>query len=535
MQPEGNVATPALGLWPTSRRRTQHAWVPRLPAVMLGAALLIAVVLVALAGLRPYVPLGDHALLEMGVRRVLDGQPPEVGPFSRYGWFHPGPAIYYVLAPGYLLTGGASWSLPVTTFVVNITCFIVGIEIVRRQLGNVSAAWAALSLLILLRQLPDGLLRDPWNPFLALPPFCLAVLLCWAAANGSRRALPAAVVLLSFSLQSHIGYAVAVVAVALGVIVAALLTRRLAWPDRRTTALAVFAVGLMWLPPLHQQLVGNPGNVTAVLRDFGEPALHPSWSYSVRTVATELGRLPAYLLGQTGDPQYLAPDTLPVWLAVLALALFVSATAWSLRRHDQLLVSLATFTALLTIAAVVGVRQTRGLFFAYVVQWNVVPGILLWLMVGAWLIRLLPKARAAWATTALVAACLPVAALTIAGLVSSKPESQPGLVAVSRDIEMWRQQNPSISRVVTVEYMPTLSPTLVGVSGVGTGLLLQFDRAGIAFASPPGDLGLGPVVPQTASPATTTLLLGLDGNSPPPPAGFALVSRGAGLVVYAET
>lgn len=519
----------------TDRRAKQNTGGRQLPSLAVGVALLVAVVFVALAGLRPYVPLGDHALLELGVRRVLDGHPPEVGPFSRYGWFHPGPAIYYVLAPGYLLTGGASWSLPVATLVINIACLGSCVEVVRRRLGSVSAAWAALTLLVFLRQLPDGLLRDPWNPFLALPPFLLAVLLCWAATNGSRRALPAAVVLMSFSLQCHVGYAVAAAAVAAGVVVLAVVTRRLAWPKRRTAGLAVLAVGLMWLPPLHQQVVGDPGNVTAVLRDFGQPALHPSWSFSARTVGTELSRLPAYLVGHTGDPQYLGPDTLPTWLAVLALALFVIAGAWSVRRHDKLLLSLATFTALLIAAAVIAVHQTRGLYFPYLVQWNVVPGVLLWLTVGAWLLRLLPQARSAWAAAAVAVACLPVAVLTTTALVSSKPESQPGLAAVSRDIERWQQQTPTRPRAVTVEYMATLSPTLVGVTGAGAGLLLQLDRAGVAFAPPPAaDLGLRPVVPEPPSDAAATLLVGLDGDSPPPPATFSLIARGAGVVVYAN-
>ena len=155
----------------------------------------------------PYSPLRDHALIELGLRRLAEGQPPEVGVFSRFGWYHPGPALYYVLSVPYLLVGQRSIALPIGALVVNAACLLGVAFLVRRHRGLVSALWALLVCLVFLRQLEHGILVDAWNPYLPVLPFFFAVLLCWAALYGDRWALPVAVVVLSACVQAHVGYA----------------------------------------------------------------------------------------------------------------------------------------------------------------------------------------------------------------------------------------------------------------------------------------------------------------------------------------
>ena len=52
-------------------------------------------------------PASDHALTELQVRDV-GHHPVLVGLYSRGDWSHPGPALFYLLAPFYRLVGGAS-------------------------------------------------------------------------------------------------------------------------------------------------------------------------------------------------------------------------------------------------------------------------------------------------------------------------------------------------------------------------------------------------------------------------------------------
>src|SRR4051794_6892165 len=51
-----------------------------------------------------YLPNVDIAVFELGVRNTLH-HGAFVGPYSRFGWNHPGPFIFYLVAPIYWLLG----------------------------------------------------------------------------------------------------------------------------------------------------------------------------------------------------------------------------------------------------------------------------------------------------------------------------------------------------------------------------------------------------------------------------------------------
>ncbi|MGZ6870398.1 MAG: hypothetical protein ACXVHI_08890, partial [Frankiaceae bacterium] len=84
-------------------------------AVLVGLVLAVVLPVLAVTVSRaPYAPDGDWATFEMGLRRLAEGHPPSVGVFSRFGWYHPGPALYYLMGGPYLLAGGAGIAMPVT-------------------------------------------------------------------------------------------------------------------------------------------------------------------------------------------------------------------------------------------------------------------------------------------------------------------------------------------------------------------------------------------------------------------------------------
>ncbi len=67
---------------------------------------LVAPFAVALVGLRgePWYPTSDQAVIELRTRDV-PGQIPTSGVYSRYGFHHPGPALFWTLAGPYRLLG----------------------------------------------------------------------------------------------------------------------------------------------------------------------------------------------------------------------------------------------------------------------------------------------------------------------------------------------------------------------------------------------------------------------------------------------
>ena len=58
-----------------------------------------------------YHPSADQALIELQIRDI-GHHPVLLGPYSRFGWFHPGPTLYYLLWLPYRLTGSSSLAMP---------------------------------------------------------------------------------------------------------------------------------------------------------------------------------------------------------------------------------------------------------------------------------------------------------------------------------------------------------------------------------------------------------------------------------------
>jgi hypothetical protein len=78
-----------------------------------------------------YVPGSDHALSEMLVRDV--GRHPVLfGLYSREDWSHPGPLLYYLLAPFYWVTGGSSIGLALGALAIN-GASVVGMGLIARR------------------------------------------------------------------------------------------------------------------------------------------------------------------------------------------------------------------------------------------------------------------------------------------------------------------------------------------------------------------------------------------------------------------
>src|SRR5215211_2466333 len=81
-----------------------------------------------------WTPIRDDALLELrtadvGSRSVL------LGPYSRFGWHHPGPSLFYVLALPYRLLGRPSVALPLTAVAINLVA-VVGIAVLAYRRGG---------------------------------------------------------------------------------------------------------------------------------------------------------------------------------------------------------------------------------------------------------------------------------------------------------------------------------------------------------------------------------------------------------------
>lgn len=320
----------------------------------------------------------DHAPIELRVRDVGGAHTPLVGPYSRYGWNHPGPSLFYALAPAYRVVGSAD-GLLVGAALVNAAAAGVAVVIAGRRGGTALAALLAGGVLAMSLAMGTELLRDPWNPWIAVLPFLTCVVAAWAVTTGSTRSIPVAVAAGSFSAQAHVGYLPLVAAC--GLVVAAAIVAHHGWrPPWRPWVLAGVAVGVaLWLPVAVEQVTGDPGNLTELADQAGDPAEDPPGFDGVRSyLLPHLGPWPAWY-----EPTWLDPlgtgfrrPGLPI--PPVGLAAFVAGTAlvvWRRCRRPLLLAGVVTAT---WAAGALAASQVTGIG-PYLTRWSWVLGLLLWL------------------------------------------------------------------------------------------------------------------------------------------------------------
>ena len=243
----------------------------------LSALIIVLASLAQLIGALVYVtsnswnPVDDFAIIDMRIRDVWSLATPLTGLYSRPGWNHPGPMMFWVLSPSYELSGGASNWVRIGGVVV-ATVFISTALFLAARLSRSMLVVTALLWLLSLLALPIDALRAYWNPWMPLPAFILLIVLVLRVAAGRTRDLIGVVVVGSFAVQTHVGTAllVAVLAIfALGFITLDALRSRSMPAGWRPTLLWTAGVAtLLWLAPLVGVITRAPVNLSLVGQYF---------------------------------------------------------------------------------------------------------------------------------------------------------------------------------------------------------------------------------------------------------------------------
>jgi hypothetical protein len=371
-----------------------------------------------------WTPTGDWALLELRTRSVGGPHTPIVGAYSRFGWSHPGPALFYALALPYRLFASRPAGLLAAALLVNAAS-VAGIVLLAWRRGRRPLTiGTAIALAVVCRALGAELLRDPWNPIITVLPFALLIFLAWSIACGDLWMLPIAVLVASFVVQSHVGYAV-LVAVALVVAIAwRLVDFMLHRGDetfdrsrRRTGAIigaSVVAGVAAWLPPLIDQHV-NPGNLNAIFEFFGRPHRTPTNDTAFRLVGRALALPGTWITGHEGVRTSDFTASTAGFFFPFALVAVLAAVLVALRRRDRDALALLVIVLATMGAAVYSISHVAGPLAAYLVHWLLVLGMVSWLAAAwafwPWLRRLVlgRAARRALGVAVIAALVVPVA------------------------------------------------------------------------------------------------------------------------------
>jgi hypothetical protein len=313
-----------------------------------------------------YRPYADYAWTELQVRDVGRHEV-LIGLYSRDGWSHPGPMLFYVLAPFYRLTGGASIGLGIGALAINAAA-ITGMAVVaRRRSGAPLALCTLLACALVLRTLGAQFVHDPWNLFVTVLPFGLLIFLTWAMSCGESWALPVGVVVTSFLAQTHVGYVVLAVPLLVWGIAGLWLSARSDREPGRGRGLlrsALVAGGLcvvLWIPTALDVLLHEGSNARRIVGWFrhSDLAAHSLMDGS-KVVLGQFGLPPEWLTSKRlaaglGESSFLYASPAPVLLVPAALAAW---TLWRRWRPDGQRLVLALGLALLV--SVGAVARTPG-------------------------------------------------------------------------------------------------------------------------------------------------------------------------------
>jgi hypothetical protein len=411
-------------------------WSRRVSAVGLAMVAVPFVAVVALALTRPWSSSTDLALMELRTLDVGGPATPLVGPYSRFGWYHPGPLAFWILALPYRLAGGRPVGLLVGTAAVHAAAVAACLVLARRRGGRALAGLTGLFLALLLAGFGARVLVNFWNPYLPLLALVFLVLATWSVIEGDVGLLPAIVAVSCFAWQSHLSYLP--VTATLVVVGAAGAAHRLGRAGRRRglalASITAVTAAVCLAPILVEQRAEAPGNARLIVETLRHPpAPMIGTDRAARIVARQLGPAAPWLRGEDGDSrderEGIRAGEAPTLLLALPLAVVVALAIASVRMGAAAAARLLGLTALCAGIGLLTVARTAGEPFTYLVAWLRPLAMTVWLA-AVWAAVCVVRARAgiadrrsrAVASTAVAGATVAAVLVAVAGRPLTLPE-----------------------------------------------------------------------------------------------------------------
>jgi hypothetical protein len=305
-----------------------------------------------------------------------------LGPYSRDGWNHLGPAMYYLLALPYRLTGSNSVGIYVGALLINAVA-IAGMTIIAWRRGGLAVSLlTVLGLAVVMQNLGTEFLRDPWNPYVTVLPFGLLVFMVWELSAGRAWALPAAAAVATFLVQTHVGYVPLAIPLFFGGAVWLVVVARrrahdgagdaLEWRQvMRAGLLTALVLVIMWTPPVIALIRHTPGNLGTATRYFVNGKGNHNLLDGYRVVAQQFSTGPEWVTGAhtpnifSAEPDFLVHSPVPWLILPFAIAVW-----WLWRRRVGEGVRLAVIVAVASGLGVLAVSRTIGPIYFYRLRWT---------------------------------------------------------------------------------------------------------------------------------------------------------------------
>ncbi|HEX7522163.1 MAG TPA: hypothetical protein VF441_08930 [Acidimicrobiia bacterium] len=489
-------------------------------------------------------PSGDRALIELYTRDI-GHHAVLLGPYSRFGWHHPGPALYELLVLPYRLTGSNGIGLMLGVVLINAAA-AAGIALVAyRRGGRTLLIWALIVLGLFLHALGPQQLTDPFNPFPPVLVLGLLLLLLWSVALGDVWMLPWAAVAATFAVQSHIGSLITIVGLVglagIFLVVQIVATRNDAEQRRRWRRVLPRVIGVtvllgfvLWLPPIIEQLTHHPGNVT-LMREYAARAKPSQPANTVTDVSlTEIGWITGLNAGAHVTRSLFT--RMSRWPGELTIGVYLVAMIATVVRRRRAQVVLGTLVGGSIGLAVLSISRLDGLPAEYLVRWATFVGFGIWVFAGWVVLDALAQVDFVHARRMAGAAVGVgiVAILAVVLSVNSARADPPDPVASNRI----RTLTPRVLRAVKAK---SAQPVVIGEGrgllsiDAGSGLALQLEKHGVRVKFEPRQkiaYGARRTDDWQRSRTRITVVTDQDARGTPLPPGAKLIARSHDTSVF---
>lgn len=222
-------------------------------------------------GVPRYGLIGEQALLEQATRHVWSGDT-LVGPWSRFGWNHPGPLFFYLVAPFQAVFGSSSTGLYIGTCIVNASAAATVASTPRlfaRRPHGVAALITVLAWFVAF----GNVVANPFSPLSITLPLMAFLVTAALFGRGKSGAIYPAIVFGSLVAQTHIATVSTIVVTGFVALVSFVVSARrrggLDRKERWRLAIAAAILFVFCIPPLVEQLTTFPiGNMKKLWRFF---------------------------------------------------------------------------------------------------------------------------------------------------------------------------------------------------------------------------------------------------------------------------
>jgi len=324
---------------------------------------------------KPVFPTGDEAVIEIYTIHASHWSQ-LLGPYSRFGWNHPGPAYFYLLLPIYELLGRSSAAVSLGAFLINLSVMIGIIVTVQKCMRRECSVLAFYVPLTIYLRFLCRVMTSAWNPDIVILPACALFFTCGALSVGHIGTVPVVVLLASFVSQTQVGCIPTVFAVMCVSVVSCWVyycrkSRSTAdGGDRKGTrrdwlwfVVAAMALMVMWLPPLIEQCSGESGNFAKLYAFFGKAREAHSIQEAFPVVAEQLAAPFAVLCGVSTGSLFAAT------VVVALIMLFVAGTWAGRKRQRDYCASLCLLAGVGIVVGLWSATRIEGEIFGYLIKW----------------------------------------------------------------------------------------------------------------------------------------------------------------------